>query len=151
MFLQITSKYSSWDKTPEAYLWLTKISFELSSPNMGLLYAEQVKGDASLENSATEIANSYLAQLDIQTLQTLLEEGNNEEYLARLLVNKIVEMPYDERDNDYLSTLISQYDIDSVSLGLSVPEDVFKDRYKVAVLLPLFVDRLWQSGVYIQK
>ena len=36
-------------------------------------------------------------------------------------------------------------------MGLTVPADVFKDSYKVAVMLPLFIDRLWESGVYIQK
>ncbi len=151
MFLQITSKYSSWERVSEAYLWLTKISFELESPNMGLLYAEQVKGDASLQNSADEIKNSYLKQLDILTLQSLLAEGNNDEFIAKLLASKIMELSYDERDNDYLYTLISEYNIDSMSLGLTVPADVFKERYKVAVMLPLFIDRLWQSGVYIQK
>jgi len=151
MFLQITRKYSAWDKTAEAYLWLIKISFEMSSPNMGLFYADQINGDAATEKLATEITHSYLQQLDIQSLQTLLEEDKYTEFIAQLIATKIVALSYDQRDNDYLYSLISQYNLDSTGLGLTVPADIFKQKYKVAVMLPLFVDRLWESGVYIQK
>jgi len=151
MFLQITRKYSAWEKKSEAYLWLIKISFELSSPNMALFYADQVEGDAVVEKSATDLTNNYLEQLDIQSLQSLLEEAKNEEFIAQLIASKIVALSYDQRDNDYLYNLISQYNLDSVALGLTVPADIYKEQYKVAVMLPLFIDRLWESGVYIQK
>ena len=151
MFLQITSKYSGWDKKNEAYLWLTKISFELSSPNMGMLYADQIQDDAAMQKSAADLKYSYLQQLDIQTLQSILEESSDDEFLAEIIATKMLRLSYDERDNNYLYTLIDQYALDSTSLGLTVPADIIKERYKVAVMLPLFVDRLWESGVYIQK
>ncbi len=167
MFLQITRKYSAWEKKSEAYLWLIKISFEVSSPNMALFYADQVKDDAAVQKLVTDLTHSYLEQLDIQTLQSLLEEAKNEEFvpndsavynidindgtIAQLIASKIVALSYDQRDNDYLYSLISQYNLDSAAMGLTVPADVYKDNYKVAVMLPLFIDRLWESGVYIQK
>jgi receptor family ligand binding protein len=150
MFLQITKKYANWDKTDEAYLWLIKISFELSSPNMGMFYARQIK-DASLQKLAIELRNSYLEQLDVATLRSLLEENEDEIFIAQLLASRLVNLSYNQRDNDYLFAIIHQYNLDSASLGLTVPSDIFKDQYKVAVMLPLFVDRLWQSGVYVQK
>ena len=151
MFLQITRKYAEWDKTAEAYLWLIKISFEMSSPNMGMFYADQLKDDAVMQKSAADIKYSYLQELDIESLQAILEENNDDEFLASILATKLVGLSYDERDNDYLFTLIDQYNLDSTILGITVPADIIKDRYKVAVMLPLFVDRLWESGVYIQK
>lgn len=151
MFLQITRKYSSWDKKAEAYLWLIKISFEMSSPNMGMFYTDQVKNDAEMQKSASELKYSYLEQLDLLTLQSILEENTDDGYLARIVASKIVGLSYEQRDNDYLYSLIDQFNLDSTSLGLTVPADIIKDHYKVAVMLPLFVDRLWESGVYIQK
>ena len=151
MFLQITRKYGSWNKTAEAYLWLIKISFEMSSPNMGMFYADQIKGDPDMQKLAIDLRNSYLTHSDIPTLQSLLEEYENEEFIAQLLATKIIGLSYDQRDNNYLYSLIGQYNLDSAGLGLTVPADVYKDQYKVAVMLPLFVDRLWESGVYIQK
>jgi len=151
MFLQITRKYTDWDKLPDTYLWLSKVSFELSSPNQGLFYANKVEGDASLQRTTTKLKNEYLAQLDFLTLQLLLEEHPQEDAIPQLIAEKMVEVSYDERDNEYLSNLISTYDLDSAQLGLLIPEDIFKEQYKVAILLPLFTDRLWQSGVYIQK
>ena len=150
MFLQITRKYSSWDKSAEAYLWLIKISFELSSPNMGMFYTNQVEDDAMM-NIAVDLRNSYLSQLDIPTLQVLLEENENEDFIAQLIATKIISLSYDQRDNKYLYSIIGQYNLDSTSLGLTVPDDMYREQYKVAVMLPLFVDRLWESGVYIQK
>jgi hypothetical protein len=151
MFLQITRKYSAWQKKSEAYLWLIKISFEMASPNMALFYGDQIKDDAGGQKLATDLIHSYLEQLDIQSLQSLMEQAKNEEYMAQLIASKLVELSYDERDNDYLFSLISQYNLDSAGLGLTVPADIYKEHYKVAVMLPLFIDRLWESGVYIQK
>ena len=152
MFLQITSKYATWDKKDEAYLWLIKISFELSSPNMGLFYANQIEEDSKTFKVAEELTYSYLKQLDIPALESLLEEGEKHEpVIASLLANKIIAMSYDERDNAFLYDLISKYDLDSAELGLTMPADIFKEHYKVAVMLPLFIDRLWESGVYVQK
>jgi len=142
MFLQITRKYPSWDKKAEAYLWLIKISFEMSSPNMGLFYADQVKDDAEMQKSASDLKYSYLEQLDLFTIQSILEENTDDEYLARIVATKIVGLSYDQRDNYYLYSLIDRYNLDSTSLGLTVPADIIKDHYKVAVMLPLFVVRL---------
>jgi Receptor family ligand binding region len=151
MFLQITRKYADWDKTNEAYLWLIKIFFESSSPNMGMFYARQIKNDVEMQNLAIELRNSYLEQLDVATLRTLLEENEDEIFIARLLASRLVDLAYNERDNDLLLAIIDQYNLDSASLGLTVPADIYKDQYQVAVMLPLFVGRLWQSGVYVQK
>ena len=151
MFLQITSKYADWDKTAEAYLWLIKISFELSSPNMGMFYADQIKDNAAMQKSAANIAYSYLKELDIESLQSILEENNEDEFIAEILATKLIGESDEENDYGYLSALINQYHLDSTILGLTVPADIIKERYKVAVMLPLFVDRLWESGVYVQK
>jgi tetratricopeptide (TPR) repeat protein len=150
MFLQITRKYSTWDKSAEAYLWLIKTSFEMSSPNMGMFYTDQVEDDA-MQKIAVDLRNSYLSQLDIPTLQLLLEENENEDFIAQLIATKIISLSYDQRDNEYLYSIIGQYNLDSTGLGLTVPGDMYKEQYKVAVMLPLYVDRLWESGVYIQK
>jgi Receptor family ligand binding region len=151
MFLQITRKYTAWEKLPDTYLWLSKISFELSSPNQGLYYAQKVTGDTTTMKLVAELKYAYLTQLDIPTLQLVLAEHEQEEIAARILAGKIAQLSYDERDNEYLYELVGKYHLDSAELGISIPANVFRDQYTVAVMLPLFTERLWQSGVYMQK
>ena len=151
MFLQIVQKYSSWENISETYLWLSKLSFELENPNQGLYYADKVSGDASQVELATDIKISFLSSLDIATLESLLLVHEEEIDIALILAQKIVDLPHHEQNIDSLRSLINRYSLDSAGLGLSLPEDVFKEKYKVAIMLPLYTDRLWQSGIYLRK
>lgn len=151
MFLQIVQKYSDWENINETYLWLSKLSFELDNPNQGLYYAEKVSGDASRAQLAADIKGSSLSLLNISTLESLLLVHDDEIDIANILAQKIIALPREEQNTDTLRSLIKRYNLDSAELGLNLPDDVFKDKYKVAIMLPLFTDRLWQSGVYIRK
>lgn len=151
MLLQEVKKYPSWGNINEAYLWLSKISFELDNPNQGILYANKVSNDPAMINKGHTLKAGYLSQLDINSLKALLPLHEDEIDIARILAKKLAEEPYKELDREYLGALISHYNLDSITLGLTVPVDVFKDRYKIVVMLPVFVDRLWESGVYMQK
>lgn len=150
-FLELTKEQSEWDKLPEVYLWISKIYFELDSPNQGLYYAELAGENPSLYESVTQLKKGYLAALDTATLRVLLEEGNSTDLAAICLTKKLLEVNANKRDYDRIDSLISTFGLDSAELGLSVPEDIFKDRYNVAVMLPLFADRMWARGVYLQK
>jgi len=150
MFLQIIKKYPQWNKIPDTYLWLSKIYFELSSPNQGMYYAAKVEGDSSLLGLAAEIIRGYLSQLDKITLASLLNE-HDDTIIAEYLVLKMLRVPYEDQNYNRLDSLISYYKLDSARLGLGIPDNRFKEHYKVAVMLPLFSERLWESGVYMQK
>jgi hypothetical protein len=151
MFLQIVQKYSDWENINETYLWLSKLSFELDNPNQGLYYTEKVSGDPSRAQLAADIKISSLSLLDISILESLLLVHEDELDIANILAQKMIDLPRKERNADILRSLIQRYNLDSAELGLSLPDDVFKDKYKVAIMLPLFSDRLWQSGVYLRK
>ncbi len=150
MFLQITRNHAAWAKMDEAYLWLSKVSFELASPNQGLYYAGKIT-DPSLQLLAEEIKTGYLRQLDVVTLEALLPDGDDARLIAAILAGKLYEAPLRERNTAYLDSLIVAYGLDSTLFVPEVPPTVHKEQYKVAVMLPLFVDRLWESGVYLNK
>ena len=149
LFLQNIKNYSEWEEQAEVYLWLSKIYFEMESPYQGLYYAELAGASPGLSEEVEELKNAYLARLDIITLKLLLEKNTEESLVASYLAQKIAAQKPEYRDHALLDSLITTYSIDSTLLGLAETE--YRDRYKVAIMLPLFVERLWQSGVYIQK
>ncbi len=151
LFLQNIKNYSEWEEQAEVYLWLSKIYFEMESPYQGLYYAELAGASPGLSEEVEELKNAYLARLDIITLKLLLEKNTEESLVASYLAQKIAAQKPEYRDHALLDSLITTYSIDSTLLGLAIPETEYRDRYKVAIMLPLFVERLWQSGVYIQK
>jgi len=148
MFLQVVKNYPHWDKLPETYLWLSKVYFDLSSPNQGIYYAAKINGDEPLELLASEIKRSNLVLLDEATLTLLLNEHKDSE-IAEHLVLKMMEVAYEDRKYERIDSLISYYKLEA--LPPEIPDDVFREKYKIAVMLPLFNERLWASGVYIQK
>ncbi|MEN8247454.1 MAG: hypothetical protein ABFS32_00855 [Bacteroidota bacterium] len=150
IFLQITRRNPSWEKLSEVFLWLSKLSFELDSPNQGMYYAKRI-GDNNLAQYAYDLQHSYLSQYDQGTLASLLSEHDEDTLIAEMLAFRMSELQPMDRDIDSLTHLIQRYDLDSAIIGLGYPEDIFKEKYKVAVMLPLFVERLWHSGVYMQK
>jgi len=148
MFLQITKNHTNWDKMPDTYLWLSKLYFELSSPNQGIYYAAKVEGAPAVMLLASEIKRSYLAQFNTVTLSSLLVEHEDAE-IAEYLVLSMMKVSYEQREYGRIDSLISYYKLNSRKS--EIPDDIFKEKYKVAVMLPLFNERLWASGIYMHK
>ncbi len=150
MWLQLLRQHPAWPQQEEVYLWLNKLYFEENNPNQALYYRSLIKND-TLQRQAARLSEAYLQQLDQVVLASLLAQHPSDTLIAGLLAGQLVAQPPAERNQSLLDSLIITYRLDSARLGLGVPPTVLKEKYRIAILLPLFTERLWQSGVYMHK
>lgn len=143
MFLQIKQRYPRWNQIDEVNLWLGKLHFE-NDENLSALRALQDIQKPTLEVLATSLKQYELRQIDsLDEVKSLLEYFPEDRHIAMELAYKIAHQPLVNQDREQLETLISKFDLDASKLQVSsVSENVFKDRYRVAVLLPFLTDRL---------
>ncbi len=150
MWLQLLRQHPAWPQQDEVYLWLSKLSFEENNPNQALYYRSLIKND-TLQQQATLLSETHLQKLDEVILASLLAQHPGDTLIADVLAGQLAAQPPAERNQSLLDSLIITYRLDSTALGLGVPPTVLKEKYRIAVLLPLFTERLWQSGVYMHK
>lgn len=151
IFQDLVRDHKAWPKLPEAHLWLAKIYFELANPMQAVYHANVAATEKTLKPRLKEFKNIYYPQLDSVALSSILTENKNDTVAARFLARWQVQTPSDRQNTGLLMSLIRDYKLDSTELGLTAPPDIFKAKYRVAVMLPLFSERLWHSGVYLQK
>lgn len=151
IFQELLKNNKDWNKISEAQLWLAKIYYELENPLQGTYYTELASKNSTLTNDIRTLKESYYQALDSVSLRSIMARNADDRLAAKYLAMWQVKTPSYRKNFALLDSLIVHYQLDSVEIGLAPPPDVFKDRYKVAVLLPLFAERLWHSGIYLQK
>ena len=151
VFQNLIKNHNEWRKLPEAQLWLAKIYFELGNPVQGVYYGNLAARESILTKDVNELKQASYFNLDSVALRSILSDNRQDTLAAKYLARWQVEAPIASKNTTLLDSLIRTYQLDSTELGLTAPDDIFKEQYKVAVMLPLFTERLWQSGVYLQK
>ena len=151
IFQELAKNHKDWKKISEAQLWLAKLYFELDNPVQGVYYAELSASNPELAKEIAALKRASYVNLDSVALGSILVRNRQDTIAAKYLALWQAKTPARWQDVALLDSLIRNYQLDSSELGLTAPEDIFKEHYKVAVMLPLFNERLWQSGVYLQK
>ena len=151
LFLQVTKQYKDFQQLNEAQLWLCKIYFEQGNPFQALYYANLTTDGKALESDIAAMKQTYYSQLDLITLESILQQDSTDVTAAWYIATWLVKFNTEKDRSQQLEELLIRYELDSAKLGLLPPADIFKEQYTIGIMLPLFTERLWHSGVYMQK
>lgn len=149
VFLQLTVKHPNWSKIEAAYLWLSRIGFEKSGLFNGMLYADKIESEPYLAKSNLYLKKEFAGK-PLEVLEELYEEYPNNEELAMAYAKELSILPTSFETSLILDSLIQAFDFDRNQFS-SIPESELKESYSIGILLPLFIDRLEATGVYLNK
>ena len=145
MWRQVQINYPTWDQNREVNYWLAKTAFELKRFTEGFRYLEGLSQDTK-----QLVIQQTLDSLNYEELKKAYELNPESEELASILVSSIQEMPYSERDKDFLGQLSEKFDFEIVSEGVNLPE-IKKDKYSIAVVLPFMFESLENPQPVLQN
>jgi len=143
MFLQIKQVYPKWSKLTEVNFWLAHIYFENKEYNSALNVLKSIE-DKKQQDFIKDLKKYHISGIeDLTVLKSLYEFNDSDELVGQILAERIAKKPLASRDQQLLEDLINKFDLDAEQLNVShVTQSIFKDEYKVAVLLPFMVDNL---------
>jgi len=142
MLLQIKQQFPKWSRLSEVNLWLAHLYFESEEYNSGLNVLKSVEGK-SFDRYIEKLKTYYFTGIaSDQTLKDLYL-NTKDAVAGKILAKRIAAQPLANRDQDLLDELIENLDLDAEQLNVShVAKTIYKDKYKVAVLLPFMVQNL---------
>ncbi len=148
MLLQIKKLYPEWNQMNEVNYWLCKIYFDLGEYFQGLLIASLIT-DESFKSGITDFKRVYLAKIDDpETLKMVLEDYPEENEAARALVRVLGRQPFALQETALIDSLILKFDLPREQLITNeVPKPIFKDTYRVALIMPFLASTLDPSPV----
>ncbi len=143
MLLQSRERFPTWSKHDEVQYWLAKIYFESEDTYLALNALKSVK-DKEVKEDADKMTYHFLhTNHDVFEIKAFYEDYPENTVLGRVLAEKISAQPLKEQDKDLLNELIRKFDLDADKLKIAaVEETVYKETYRIAVLLPFMVEEL---------
>lgn len=146
MWLQLLSRYPDWKQKEEVRWWIAAAHFQLGDYDKGNEYLEDVR-DKKLKKEGEGLRFSYLRQVEsLSRLTELYAENEEDDFLARYLLNEMVEQ---DSLYDYEETalrIIDRLKLDEEDYFVSEYEVAFKDEYNIAVLFPFDFDSIQGAG-----
>jgi len=148
MFLQIKKLYPTWDQQKEVDFWLCKLYFDQGDIFQALKVASQIT-DQSLQPNLTELKRYYLDKVnDSETLKMVLEDYPEEREAGRALLKILGKQPFHLQENSMMELLITKFNLPREKLVIiETPKPVFKDSYRVALIMPFLAATLDPSPV----
>lgn len=143
MLLQLKSRYRNWDQINEANYWLAGIYFEQDQQYQALNILKEIR-DADWSEDVAGLKYKYFAEItDIEQLKQLYLDNKDDEVLGRLTAKAISKQTLVNQDQKLLNDIIERFDFSPGDFNvMEVSKSIFKDEYKVAVLLPFMNDDL---------
>ncbi len=149
VFLQLSIEQPTWNKIDAVYLWLSQIGFEQSGVFKGQYYADKITTEPYISKSSAFLKS----QLQVQPLEVLeqlhVEYPKNEviaEAYALALSGQVSSLALKSR----LDSLIEEFSFDKSKFN-SIPASVYKDQYKIGIMLPLYINRVEATGKFLKK
>lgn len=147
-FLQLKKLYPAWGQMDEVNFWLSKIYFEQGEYFQALLLASQIKDKKEFTSELNDLRRLHFSKIqDTETLRMILEDYPDDVEAARALVKIIGGQPYHEQDTHLLDSLIDRFNLPRKLITVEVPKPIFKDSYRVALVLPFLASTLDPSPV----
>jgi hypothetical protein len=136
MFVQTKKVYPQWDQLDEVNYWLAKIYLEQREYFHAWQLAKEIK-DPSLKPDLDGLKKIALAKInDVETLKMLLEENPHDEQISFALainIGKQIMMT----DVGLFDSLVIEFNWNKDDfISNEALKPVFKDRYRIALLLP---------------
>ncbi|MEQ8925819.1 MAG: ABC transporter substrate-binding protein [Fulvivirga sp.] len=143
MLLQVKAKYPKWSRNDEVNYWLGLIYFEEQSYNQGLNVLSEIEDERVKEDVKALKYNFYSKIETIEELKSLFKNNGEDRLLGYLLAKRISQETLVNQDQKLLREIIEQFDLNPAEFNaIEVQKTVFKDSYKVAVLLPFMTSDL---------
>ncbi len=136
MFMQTKKIYEEWDQLDEVNYWLTKIYLEQREYFRAWQLAKEIK-DSSIGRDLDALKKISISKVDdVETLKMLLEENPHDEIISFALAKAIGKQPM-MPDAGLLDSLASEFNWNKNDfISSEVLRSVFKDRYRIALMLP---------------
>ncbi len=143
MFHQIDRKYPNWNKIDEVHYWLAKIEFENNDYLSALFNLNKIQSP-TVKREGDNMKAYFLNLIDdIDQVELLLSKNPYDKYIAERLADLIISQPIIDQDQNMLSFLISEFDLDEKKYDVtSIFKEIKKESYNVAVVLPFMSDKL---------
>jgi len=143
ILLQARDRFPNWSRLDDVHFWLAKIYFENKDTYLALNALKSIKS-GEVKKDAEAMAYHFLYQNhDVFELKAFYQDNQGQRMLGRALAEKISEQPLNQQDTQLLNELIEKFELNPDDFVVSsVKETVFKDSYRIAVMLPFMVDDL---------
>ena len=148
---EVLNRFANWDQRGELLYWLAYSSLQTGLYEKGIQYSDQLT-DATL-NIADEKAllKKYMLPLSIDTIGYFMSKYPENKELAELYIIKNQQIPYTDRDYEFVDSLKSVFDFGKGISEFSTLPVVKKDRYEIAALLPFMFGSLDDPGQVLQN
>ena len=143
MLLQIETKYPGWKGMDEAYFWRCKILWEQEQYKDGIELLDKIK-NPGIREEAMEMKAHFISGIDsLEILMDLYDAYPEDRSIGITLANVINQQPLIYKDFALLELLVAKYGLPSENYGVTSEKDnVFKDSYRIGVMLPFMYDNL---------
>ncbi len=127
----------SWSGMAEVNLWLAKLYFDKGDYFVAMQLASELK-NSPMQKTVDSLKGEYLFRVtDIETLKMIREENPADSIVDRALALAIGQSENSEMDSNLFQSLLLKYNWVEAEFNKPSPSaSVFKDRYRVAALLP---------------
>lgn len=151
MWRQLLVRYPDWEQKREVLFWLAYANFEEEKYERGLTYASQLTGETLDIQAERDMLEKYLRTLPADSVKRLYSLNSTNKILAGILVRKLNQVPYNERDFLLIDKLISKWDFERNELTAYDLPRVRKKEYEIAIVLPFLFDGLENPGLVMQN
>lgn len=135
MFLQMKTIYPDWDQMDEVNYWLYKIYLDQREYFHALKLAKEIK-DKSFAKQIDVPKRDALSKIDdLETLKMLREENPNDFEVMRALAYSLGKQ-LNPADTMLLDSIVRQMNWNKKDFVVIEDAPVFKDVYRIALLLP---------------
>lgn len=143
MFLQIQELYPQWEELEEVQLWLAKIYLEDKRFNQALNVLNSIK-NKDLRDEKDAMFKFHLKQVeDPFFLAELHKTHPKNRQIARRYAEVLAKQPLEQQNQELLIQIINEFKFDPNEFTTNVvTKTVYKDKYKVAVLMPFVYESL---------
>lgn len=140
MLSKLTSNYSSWKEIHEAYYLQGVISYAEGDFATGDAQLSNIHGH-KLKDERESLKMYYLQKIQsIDSLLTLLDQDKHNKFLLDLTTSKVIAGSMTGKKRMILEYLIQDYGLKRADFeSLLEKKTVFKDKYRVAVVLPFML------------
>lgn len=143
MLLQARERFPNWSRMDDVYYWLAKIYFENEDAYLALNAVNNIESTEVREDARTMAYHYLYLNHDVYELSSFYKDYPNQPSLGRVLAEKIADQPIELQDKELLNELIRKFDLNPDDFLVSrVEKAVFKDTYRMAVLLPFMLEDL---------
>ena len=139
---RLADEFPDWEQCCEVWYWLGLLRFEGGDYDAGLGWLARLRGDGTMLEPAGAMKRYFLSGIeDVEVLKSLFEDYPEDDVLARVLFDRLLEEPLIGSNIDLLADLKQRLNF-SQEHSLEGLTSLRKARYNVAVFFPFFVDEV---------